>query len=385
MSLLFVGHPKETDLALFAGGELGPLARWRIEKHLQHCDRCQGAVADFFHLHSEFSELGELPAVDWEHLAQRIREGVEAAGDTAEEPSRGPLFQPLIWRFGVATATVLCAFIVVRQFPLHKPSEENLAVVTEQKETPAKTAPAGDRFSRFEEVSEPASEPQELVADLKKEADAAALGFADVAERGQYAQAKEKQAASEDALPGDVPGPAAPAPSRQIGAQALAAEQPPAAAFRSNALREEDEAAGEQYRAKKSVTDELSAAPRKLAEARRDDSYAEAREGARTLEGASRRSRGFVSDEAKADMDRVQAVSARPAEAPVAEGGAREVRARQEVSSSALAPIEGGLSIMPASADDAQVDVGVMTDGGLQFRAVDSKTGNITITYVYAR
>ena len=53
MSLLFVGHPKETDLALFAGGELGPIARWRIERHLHGCDWCRDTVADFFHLQGD--------------------------------------------------------------------------------------------------------------------------------------------------------------------------------------------------------------------------------------------------------------------------------------------------------------------------------------------
>ena len=37
MSAFFLQHPKETDLALFAGGELGPFARWRIERHIETC------------------------------------------------------------------------------------------------------------------------------------------------------------------------------------------------------------------------------------------------------------------------------------------------------------------------------------------------------------
>src|SRR5262249_43648154 len=63
--LLFIGHPKEENLALFAGGELGPLARWRIEQHLEKCSSCQDVVADFFHLHSSVTELAELPQIDW--------------------------------------------------------------------------------------------------------------------------------------------------------------------------------------------------------------------------------------------------------------------------------------------------------------------------------
>ena len=73
MRSFFLHHPRETDLALFAGGELGPLARWRIERHLDKCARCQEDVSDFFHLQGDLDDLAETPSVDWQALAHRIK------------------------------------------------------------------------------------------------------------------------------------------------------------------------------------------------------------------------------------------------------------------------------------------------------------------------
>src|SRR5713226_841925 len=76
MSALFWRHPSEPDLALFAGGELGPLARWRIEGHVAACAECREAVGEFFELRSRVIDLGELPQVDWAGMSASIRRRV---------------------------------------------------------------------------------------------------------------------------------------------------------------------------------------------------------------------------------------------------------------------------------------------------------------------
>ena len=126
MSLFFLNHPRETDLALFAGGELGPIARWRIERHLDKCGRCQTEVADFFHLQSDLSDLAELPAVDFQALAHRIKVAAAQAQPETEPVSVAGWFrQPAVWRLGVVSATALCAFVVYKQLPLVKTVPEN--------------------------------------------------------------------------------------------------------------------------------------------------------------------------------------------------------------------------------------------------------------------
>ena len=119
MRSFFFNHPGETDLALFAGGELGPLARWRIERHLDKCARCQADVSDFFHLQSDLSDLAELPAVDWQALAHRIKVAASQAELETEAVSVAGWFgRPAAWRLGVVSATALCAFVVYKQLPL---------------------------------------------------------------------------------------------------------------------------------------------------------------------------------------------------------------------------------------------------------------------------
>ena len=127
MRSFFLHHPRETDLALFAGGELGPLARWRIERHLDKCDRCQTDVADFFHLQSDLSDLAELPAVDFQVLAHRIKVAAAQARPETETVSVAGWFrQPAAWRLGVVSATALCAFVVYKQLPLVETAPKSL-------------------------------------------------------------------------------------------------------------------------------------------------------------------------------------------------------------------------------------------------------------------
>ena len=126
MRSFFLHHPRETDLALFAGGELGPLARWRIERHLDKCACCQADVSDFFHLQGDLSDLAELPAVDWQALAHRIKVAVSQAEPETEAVSVAGWFgRPSAWRLGVVSATALCAFVVYKQLPLVKTVPES--------------------------------------------------------------------------------------------------------------------------------------------------------------------------------------------------------------------------------------------------------------------
>ena len=146
MSSLFIGHPSEADLALFAGGELGPLARWRIEKHLTDCDRCRETVSDFFHLQSEISELSDLPSLDWGALAARINLAVADAQSAPQRERRSFFARPLVVRTGLAMATLLCAFIVVQQLPVSKaPELREVAKLSEKQD-------AGGALAEFDAV-----------------------------------------------------------------------------------------------------------------------------------------------------------------------------------------------------------------------------------------
>ncbi len=113
MSAFFISHPRESYLALFAGGELGPLSRWRIERHLEGCDHCRDAVSDFFRLHSELNELTDTPDVDWGALKLAIHNDVTTAraqGHTA------PARLGWAWQFGLVAASLVCAVAVFNEW-----------------------------------------------------------------------------------------------------------------------------------------------------------------------------------------------------------------------------------------------------------------------------
>lgn len=114
MSLLFLRHPGEPDLALFAGGELGPLARWRIERHLSACEECREAVSEFFEVRSQVMDLGEMPAVEWGALAATIR---ARAAVERREPQRWLAARPA-W----ALALALVALAVAGAYNLLQPA-----------------------------------------------------------------------------------------------------------------------------------------------------------------------------------------------------------------------------------------------------------------------
>jgi hypothetical protein len=78
-------HPSETDLALFAGGDLGLADRWRFGRHVKRCPECSAEVASFrLAVTQAIEEASELPArLQWDRLADEmvanIHVGIEAA------------------------------------------------------------------------------------------------------------------------------------------------------------------------------------------------------------------------------------------------------------------------------------------------------------------
>lgn len=89
-------HPSETSLALFAGGEAAPLARWKIRRHLSRCLRCRKELEGFRIVRESLRESAdEMPAeVNWNRLALEIRGNIrvglaagECVGPSEAEPS----------------------------------------------------------------------------------------------------------------------------------------------------------------------------------------------------------------------------------------------------------------------------------------------------------
>jgi hypothetical protein len=111
-----MSHPRETDLALYAGGELGLLARIRLHVHLTGCPECRGMVQDFREsrealLHGR-SEMPE--GVRWDRLASDMTANIHlglAAGECVG-PAQVPRIRPR-WQKAVILAPVVVPLIVL--------------------------------------------------------------------------------------------------------------------------------------------------------------------------------------------------------------------------------------------------------------------------------
>src|SRR5947208_2170239 len=93
-------HANQAALALYAGGDLGWIARWRVQRHLLKCEECGEEVASFEAMREVITDLSEIPDVPWHRLAagECVRPG--------EPPLRDrPVFTGL--RAVVALASIL--------------------------------------------------------------------------------------------------------------------------------------------------------------------------------------------------------------------------------------------------------------------------------------
>lgn len=105
-------HPNQAALALHAGGDLGPLARWKVARHLGRCGRCRAEVESYGAVRETMSSLAETPEIPWGRLAAEMRANINlglAAGEcvrASEPPLREkPFFAR--GRTAVAFASIL--------------------------------------------------------------------------------------------------------------------------------------------------------------------------------------------------------------------------------------------------------------------------------------
>ena len=384
---LFIGHPKEPDLALFAGGELGPLSRWRIERHLQQCDGCQDAVADFFHLQSEVSELAQTPAVDWKALAHNIavRVSLDAPGEEAKQP--GWFAHPRIWQAGLATATLLCTIVVVRQLPTvedsaiqavppavaesqiveHDQAQETDLALANQPQPGAAAPPQAKPFaaSQFAQSADEDSSQDELAPQSQeRDSNESVAGEVRPAERAasdlrnRRDEAFRSESVSERTAPADVEAERPPA-AEPLAAQAanIAVAPPPPAA--PEAPQAEAEAGALRDRTAVSAT--------------RQRIVGGAAFGQTAAAGAAEQRKSERAELAQA-----------PQAAPPSQPSLARRAALEKISGAdgVFAP-ERGFTVLPAALEDPAVDVGVAADGWISIRAVDANSGTITITDVY--
>lgn len=115
-------HPSEATLALYAGQDLGLLARWRTARHLAGCPRCRDEVTEFSALRQEVTRLNELPGIAWNHLAAEMKANIHlglAAGECIRET---PSFRPMLAGARPAIACASMAVLLLAGLWLERPS-----------------------------------------------------------------------------------------------------------------------------------------------------------------------------------------------------------------------------------------------------------------------
>ena len=106
-------HPSETDLALYAGNDLGRMARLRVDWHLRTCGKCQQEVTEFSSLRADTMRGAPEPEVNWDRLAAEmkanIRLGLAAGECITPVPQKYRTHSPWAWATLVAAGLITVA------------------------------------------------------------------------------------------------------------------------------------------------------------------------------------------------------------------------------------------------------------------------------------
>ena len=115
-------HPSQTDLALFAGQELGILSRWRLGRHTRVCPQCRRLTEAF--RRDRFALLdtaADLPSgLQCGRLAAEMRANIHL-GLAAGECVAAPVSRPGVWHWRPALAFSSAVLLVVMGWWLNLP------------------------------------------------------------------------------------------------------------------------------------------------------------------------------------------------------------------------------------------------------------------------
>jgi hypothetical protein len=127
-----MGHPHDTKLALFAGGDLAALDRWLISRHVSGCSRCRDEVAGYRASSIEMLQsVTSLPKdLDWQRLAAEmqanIRVGLAAGACVGSVPEAR---DHIGWKAALAAASI--AVLVATGWLLNTPRRGPAGVQSE--------------------------------------------------------------------------------------------------------------------------------------------------------------------------------------------------------------------------------------------------------------
>ena len=158
-------HPSETQLAMFAGGDVaGYWERWRIGRHVAQCSSCQAEVTTLRDAREQVRDItAELPKdLNWNRLAAEmtgnIRVGL-AAGEAISRFDRPATVRRLRlgvgWNAALVLACATAVFLIAFWMSLPQPQADHLMTALKRIRT--------DRIGSV--VRTPAIPPDEVVLE----------------------------------------------------------------------------------------------------------------------------------------------------------------------------------------------------------------------------
>ena len=148
-----IKHPSEAALALHAGGDLGPIARWRIQRHLRQCESCQDEVLAFQDVRRMVADLSALPDVPWARLSVEMQANIRlglAAGECVRESDPRESGWKRFGGFRMVMAAASVAVVVGVGMLIERPIEKPIA---NMQKSPAAVSPVGSHDASLRSVS----------------------------------------------------------------------------------------------------------------------------------------------------------------------------------------------------------------------------------------
>ncbi len=116
-----IKHPSDEDLALYAGGDLGWIAKRGVERHIALCGDCEAATVGFSAFRAELAGINDRVTLPWSRMAAEmranIRLGLEAGECVGFKPRAGSGFR-------AAMAFASLALLLGAGLLLHRPATE---------------------------------------------------------------------------------------------------------------------------------------------------------------------------------------------------------------------------------------------------------------------
>ena len=124
------GHPRETQLALYSGGDLSGLRRWLVARHVSTCDRCREEAAGYREASTEMLQSAAILPKDWERLSAEMQANIHVGLAAGECVGRVPEGRDRIgWKAALVMASI--TLLVVTGWFLNVPRNAPAAQLAE--------------------------------------------------------------------------------------------------------------------------------------------------------------------------------------------------------------------------------------------------------------